>query len=60
MTAMNPTVVQAIWTLLAFAVFVGIVAWAWSRRAGREFAEAERSPFADETGETGSKEGASR
>lgn len=59
-TAMNPTLVQAIWTLLAFVVFVGIVAWAWSRRAGRGFAEAERSPFADDAGEAGPKEGASR
>lgn len=48
MTTMNPTIVQAAWTLLSFGLFVGIVVWAWSRRAGRGFAEAELSPFADE------------
>ncbi|MEK7316029.1 MAG: CcoQ/FixQ family Cbb3-type cytochrome c oxidase assembly chaperone [Candidatus Eisenbacteria bacterium] len=46
---MDPSTLQVIWTLGAFAVFVGIVAWAWSRRAKGGFAEAERMPFADES-----------
>ena len=37
-------------TLLSFAVFAGIVAWAWSRRNQTRFDEAARLPFADEQG----------
>ena len=44
---MDPSVVQAAWTAGSFLVFAGIVAWAWSRRAAREFQDAERLPFAD-------------
>ena len=42
---MNPVLMQNIFTLAAAAGFVGIVVWAWSRRAQSEFAEAERIPF---------------
>ena len=35
-------------TLLSFALFIGIVAWAWSRRSQAGFAEAEQLPFMDE------------
>lgn len=47
---MDPVLLQTFWTLAAFAVFVAIVVWAWSRPAKRAFAEAERAPFADEPG----------
>ncbi len=34
-------------TVLSFAVFVGIAAWAWSRRNAARFDEAARLPFMD-------------
>lgn len=45
---MDVVLLQNIFTLAAAAAFVGIVAWAWSRRAQSEFAEAERLPFAED------------
>jgi cytochrome c oxidase cbb3-type subunit IV len=33
-------------TVLTFAAFLGIVAWAWSRRRAAAFAEAANAPFA--------------
>lgn len=32
-------------TLLSFALFVGIVWWAWSAKREKEFSEAARLPF---------------
>ena len=34
-------------TLLSFLAFIGIVAFAWSRRNQGAFSEAERLPFLD-------------
>lgn len=34
-------------TLLSVVAFVGIVAWAWSKRRRRSFDEAARLPFAE-------------
>jgi cytochrome c oxidase cbb3-type subunit IV len=34
-------------TVLSFLAFVGIVAWAWSSRNKRAFAEAQNLPFID-------------
>jgi cytochrome c oxidase cbb3-type subunit IV len=34
-------------TLLSLLTFVGIVAWAWSSRNKRAFAEAQNLPFLD-------------
>ncbi len=39
---MDAVLMQNIFTLASAAGFVGIVVWAWSRRAGSDFAEAER------------------
>ena len=39
---------QNVFTLASAACFVGIVAWAWSRRVKPDFAEAERIPFDEE------------
>jgi cytochrome c oxidase cbb3-type subunit 4 len=36
-------------TVLSFVAFLGIVAWAWSRRNQSAFDEAARLPFADES-----------
>lgn len=48
MTQMDPGVVQTFWTVAAFLVFAGIVAWAWSLGARKRFKDAEQAPFADE------------
>ena len=45
---MNPVLMQNIFTLAAAAGFVGIVVWAWSRRAKADFTEAERIPFEED------------
>ena len=42
-------------TVLSLAVFLGIVAWAWSRRRQESFDDAARLPFMDE-GEVATKE----
>ena len=46
--SMNPVLMQNIFTLAAAAGFVGIVVWAWSRRAKADFTEAERIPFEED------------
>jgi len=45
---MDAVLLQNIFTLASAAAFVGIVAWAWSRRAQSGFAAAERIPFAED------------
>lgn len=45
---MDASLLQTLWTAVSFAVFAGIVYWAWSRGTAPRFAEAERMPFADE------------
>jgi cytochrome c oxidase cbb3-type subunit IV len=35
-------------TLLSFAMFIGLVAWAWSARRRKAFDEAAQLPFSDE------------
>jgi cytochrome c oxidase cbb3-type subunit 4 len=37
-----------LWTLAAFIVFLGIVAWAWSRKRSKDFDEAARLPLEDD------------
>jgi cytochrome c oxidase cbb3-type subunit IV len=36
---------RAIVTLVSFAVFLGIVWWAWSKRRSEDFSEAANLPF---------------
>lgn len=48
MNALDPAFVQTVWTVLAFAAFVGIALWAGSRRARRRFDEAQQLPFEDD------------
>jgi cytochrome c oxidase cbb3-type subunit IV len=38
-------------TLLSFAIFIGLVAWAWSSRRSKAFDEAARLPFDGEEGQ---------
>lgn len=45
---MDAVLMQNVFTLVSAVCFVGIVAWAWSRRVKPDFAEAERIPFAEE------------
>ena len=42
---MDVTTLRIVATLVSFATFVGIVAWAWSRRNAPAFDEAARLPF---------------
>jgi cytochrome c oxidase cbb3-type subunit IV len=46
-------------TVLIFAVFIGIVIWAWSRRNKARFDAAAKLPFADEELHQASKLGVS-
>lgn len=39
---------RSLFTVLAFASFVGIVCWAWSSRRNQAFAEAARLPLEDD------------
>jgi cytochrome c oxidase cbb3-type subunit 4 len=39
---------RSIVTLVSLLTFLGIVAWAWSRRNKERFEEAARLPFQDE------------
>lgn len=39
---------RSVITVLAFASFAGIVAWAWSGRRKAEFEEAARLPFTED------------
>jgi cytochrome c oxidase cbb3-type subunit IV len=38
-------ILRAAVTVVSFAVFLGIVAWAWSKRRTRDFDEAANLPF---------------
>jgi len=39
---------RSVMTLVSFLTFVGIVAWAWSKRNQSSFDEAAQLPFKDE------------
>ena len=39
---------RAVVTLLSLVAFVGVIAWAWSRRNKKRFDEAANLPFADD------------
>ncbi len=45
---MDFTTVRIVWTVVSFAIFVAILAWAWSGRARSGFDAAARLPFADD------------
>ena len=42
---MDITTLRIIATLLSFVTFIGILAWAWSRRRAPAFEAASRLPF---------------
>ena len=45
---MDINTLRSIVTVLAFACFVGIVLWAWSRHNQERFEDAARLPFQDD------------
>ena len=51
---MDIMVVRIAWTVASFFMFVAIVIWAYSGRAGKGFEQAARLPFDDEADRTGS------
>ncbi len=38
----NSILIQSVWTVLAFVIFIGIVIWAWSGRREKDFDKAAR------------------
>ncbi|GAA4354610.1 hypothetical protein GCM10023165_45980 [Variovorax defluvii] len=42
---MDITTLRIVATLVSFAAFLGILAWAWSRRRAGAFEDASRLPF---------------
>jgi cytochrome c oxidase cbb3-type subunit 4 len=45
---MNITLVQTVWTVIAFVIFVGIVIWAWSGHRKEDFDKASRMALDDD------------
>lgn len=45
---MTPAFVQAVWTVIAFVFFVGVVIWAWSSARKKDFEEAANLPLDEE------------
>jgi len=45
---MDMVTLRSVMTLVAFVIFLGIVAWAWSSRRKTDFDEAARLPFDSE------------
>jgi cytochrome c oxidase cbb3-type subunit 4 len=45
---MSTTLLHSIWTVLMFVLFIGIVAWAFSRKRKKNFDEAARLPLEDD------------
>jgi len=45
---MSVSFVQSVWTVMAMAVFIGIVIWAFSRRKKDDFEKAARMAMEDD------------
>jgi len=45
---MNLALIHSVWTVLLFALFIGIVVWAFSSQRKRGFDEAARAPLEEE------------
>jgi len=45
---MDTSLLQTIWTVVAFVFFVGVVIWAWSGRRKSDFDKAARMALDDE------------
>ena len=42
---MDVNTLRIVVTLVSFAIFIGILRWAWSRQRAQDFAEAAELPF---------------
>ena len=45
---MDASILQSIWTVIAFVFFVGVVIWAWSSRRKSDFEEHARMALDDD------------
>ena len=45
---MDINTLREIATVVSFVTFIGVIAWAWSRRNKKRFDEAAHLPFADD------------
>jgi len=45
---MDITLIQSIWTVVAFITFIVIVLWAWSSHRKQAFEDAARLPFEED------------
>lgn len=45
---MDLVTLRSLFTVLLFAIFIGIVVWAWGKRQKNRFDEAARLPFEDD------------
>jgi len=50
---MDINTIRSLVTVLSFAMFLGIVFWAWSAKRKPAFDEAAQLPFADDDGPAG-------
>lgn len=54
---MDIAFLHSIWTVLLFALFVGICVWAWSSRRKGAFDAAAHLPFADDNSAQSARKG---
>jgi len=45
---MNYVLFHSIWTVVMFALFIGIIVWAWSAKRKKQFDDAARLPLEDD------------
>ena len=45
---MNYGLIHSVWTVMMFALFIGIIVWAWSTKRKKQFDEAARLPLEDD------------
>lgn len=45
---MSVSLIQTVWTVVAFVIFVGVVIWAWSSRRKESFDKAARMALDDD------------
>jgi cytochrome c oxidase cbb3-type subunit 4 len=44
----DTSILQSVWTVIAFVFFVGVVIWAWSSKRKKSFDEAARMALDDD------------
>ncbi len=45
---MDASILQSVWTVIAFVIFVVVVLWAWSGRRKKDFDKAARMALDDD------------